>query len=210
MPTSPDPTLVETIFAVLSRRILDGDIKAGARLRQEELATEFCASHVPVREAFRKLEAEGLVDVLPRRGVRVAVMDHARHFEMLEMRAALEGLALRHAARCFPPGHLAALTEADRACSDATDNDTWAAANQEFHRLLIAPCPMPQLMQTVARLQTAVRWGGRMLGSALALALPREDRDHRAILRALQDAETDRAAMLLTRHIQRGHLKNNR
>jgi DNA-binding GntR family transcriptional regulator len=148
--------------------------------------------------------------VFPRRGVRVAVMDHARHFETLEMRAALEGLALRHAASCFPPGHLGALTDADRACSNAADVETWEAANQEFHRLLIAPCPMPQLMQTVARLQVAARWGGRMLGGARPLALPREDRDHRAILRALQDNETDHAAALLTRHILRGHLLINR
>lgn len=212
MPLPTDPTMVDTIFATLSRRILQGEVKAGGRLRQEELATEFRASHVPVREAFRRLEAEGLVEALPRRGVRVAAMNHARHFEALEMRATLEALALRHAVSRFSPGHLVALTVADRACSAARDVEAWEAANHEFHRLLIAPCQMPQLMQAVARLQTAVRWGGRMLGGARHLTLPREDREHRAILLALQEDDAERAAAHLTRHIQRGHLsgQNNR
>ena len=61
MTRSPDPTLADRVFAALSRQIEAGELAPGQRLRQDEIAAAFGASHVPVREAFRRLEAEGLV-----------------------------------------------------------------------------------------------------------------------------------------------------
>lgn len=199
-----DPTLADQVFAELSRRISAGELAGGLRLRQEEIAAEFGASHVPVREAFRRLEAEGLVESLPRRGVRVASVDRASLFEAIEMRAALESLALRHAAELYPAGHLAALTEADHACSQARTTEVWEAANHQFHALLIAGCPMPRLVQAIERLQLSAGRMARMLGPSRQLALPREDRDHRAILAALQSRDAEMAAHILARHIRRG------
>lgn len=206
MPQDPDPTLSDRIFADLSRRVLSGDLAPGSKLRQDEIATGFQASHVPVREAFRRLEAEGLLEALPRRGVRVAVMDAARHFEVLEMRAALESLALHHAAERYPRGHMARVVQADRACSLATDAETWETANRDFHRLLIAPCPLPHLMRALERLQVLAQWGGRVLAPQRAASYPREDRDHRAILQALQEGAIGKAGEVLTRHIRRAHV----
>lgn len=212
MKKTPDPTLAERIAGELSRRIISGALAAGQRLRQDDIARDFAASHVPVREAFRRLEAEGLVEVLPRRGVRVAAVDPQSHFETVEMRAVLEGLALRHAAGHFPPRHLLRLAEVNRVCSDARSPEDWEAANRDFHRLLLAPCPMPRLMQSIERLQAAAARSARMLAAdrPAARPLPREDQDHRAILAALHAGDPDLAAALLTRHIRRGSLPNNR
>lgn len=204
MKAATDPTLADQVFAELSRRISAGRLAGGMRLRQSEIAAEFGASHVPVREAFRRLEAEGLVESLPRRGVRVTSVDRASLFEAIEMRAALEALALRHAAELYPAGHLAALAEADHACSQADTVEAWEVANQQFHALLIAGCPMPRLIQTIERLQISAGRMARMLGPSRPLALPREDRDHRAILAALQSRDTEMAAQILARHIRRG------
>lgn len=204
MTRTPDPTLADRVFAALSRRIEAGDLAAGQRLRQDEIAAEFGASHVPVREAFRRLEAEGLVESLPRRGVRVATADRAALVEAIEMRAALEALALRHAADAYPPGHLAALAEADHICSQAATPTEWEAANQNFHALLLQGCPMPRLMQTIERLQLSAGRMTRQLGARRPLGLPREDRDHRAILSALQGREVELAARILSQHIRRG------
>lgn len=204
MRDDPDPTLATRIFAELSRRISAGELAGGLRLRQEEIAAEFGASHVPVREAFRRLEAEGLVESLPRRGVRVASVDRARLFEAIEMRAALESLALRHAAELYPSGHLTALAEADHACSQARTTEDWEVANCQFHALLIVGCPMPRLIQAIGRLQLSAGRMARMLGPSRPLALPREDRDHRAILAALQARDAEMAALVLARHIRRG------
>lgn len=204
MPRSPDPTLADRVFAALSRRIAAGEMAPGERLRQVEIAAEFGASHVPVREAFRRLEAEGLVESLPRRGVRVALADRAALAEAIEMRAALEALALRHAAEAYPPDRLAALAEADIACSRAKTLAEWDAANQLFHNLLLKGCPMPRLMQTIERLQLSASRMARQLAPARPPGLPREDRDHRAILSALQGGEVELAAQMLARHIRRG------
>ena len=199
-----DPTLADRIFAALSSQIEAGALAAGQRLRQDDIAAEFGASHVPVREAFRRLEAEGLVESLPRRGVRVTLADRAALAEAIEMRAALEALALRHAVEAYPPGHLAALAEADQLCAQATLPADWEAANQAFHALLLQGCPMPRLMQSIERLQLSARRMARQLGATRALGLPREDRDHRAILSALQGREVELAAQILSRHIRRG------
>lgn len=199
-----DPTQADRVFLALSRRIVEGALAAGQRLRQDEIAAEFGASHVPVREAFRRLEAEGLVESQPRRGVRVAVADRSALIEAIEMRAALEALALRHTVMTYPPGHLIQLAEADLACSQAVSFAEWDGANQAFHRLLLQGCPMPRLMQSVERLQLSANRMARQLGVLRPIGLPREDRDHRAILAALQGGDTELAVQILSRHIRRG------
>src|SRR5690606_5553524 len=70
MTESSNDTLANRISRSLADRITAGEFAAGARLRQDHIAEEFGASHVPVREAFRRLEAQGLVVSEPRRGVR--------------------------------------------------------------------------------------------------------------------------------------------
>src|SRR5262245_60014362 len=84
-----DESVADRIARVLADRIITGALAPGSRLMQDHLAQEFSASHVPVREAFRKLEAQGLVVSKPRCGVRVSHLDPASVLEVTEMRAAL-------------------------------------------------------------------------------------------------------------------------
>lgn len=185
-------------------RIVHGLLKPGIRLRQDEIASEFSASHVPVREAFRLLEAQGLVQSEPRRGVRVAALDRNARFEICEMRAALESLALRHAVAHFPLGYLAKLTAANQVCSDASTRIEWDAANRRFHALLVEPCAMPRLLEQINHLQAvSARF---TFASGESDFAPREDRDHKAILAALGHGNTELAATLVARHARRmGH-----
>src|SRR5882757_1257930 len=110
-PLDNDRSITGQIARALAHRIVTGVLPPGAPIRHDHVAEEFRASHVPVREAFRKLEAQGLVVSEPRRGVKVAPIDPAAVIEVTEMRAALETLALRHA--------LPKLTEADIAAAAA-------------------------------------------------------------------------------------------
>src|SRR5438552_332975 len=103
---STDDTIAVRISKELADRIISGAIEPGSRLRQDHVAEEFGTSHVPVREAFRRLEAQGLAISEPRRGVRVAAFDLSEVREVAEMRAALEVLALRHAAPHLTPAIL--------------------------------------------------------------------------------------------------------
>src|ERR1700743_1020050 len=91
-------TTVERIAQVLAERIVTGVLVAGAPLRQDRIAEEFASSHVPVREAFQLLRAQRLAVSEPRRGMRVAPLDHVSMQEIVEVRASLETLALSHAA----------------------------------------------------------------------------------------------------------------
>ncbi|VDS06899.1 putative HTH-type transcriptional regulator YdfH [Paracoccus haematequi] len=192
--------LAHRISRELAARIVSGRIAPGERLRQDHVAAEFGASHVPVREAFRELESRGLAVSEPRRGFRVAGFSLAEVREVAEMRAALEVLALRHAAPHLTRAILERADEATRAGDHAGDVKTWEQANRQFHRLILDPCGMPRLLKSIADLHTA---SARFLFSGWRAEWEAPtDRDHRAILHALRSGDVDRAASVLARHIQ--------
>ena len=195
-----DDTIASRISRVLADRIIRGEIAPDARLRQDHIAEEFGTSHVPVREAFRLLEAQGLAINLPRRGVRVASFDLKEVREVAEMRAALEGLALKHAAQHLTPAILDAAEEAAREGDAAGDVHAWEEANRRFHRLILAPCGMTRLLAAIDDLHAA---SARFLFSAWQSGWEkRTDHDHRAILTALRQGRTDEAAAILQKHVQ--------
>lgn len=194
----------ETVAARISRhladRIIAGEIEPGSRLRQDHIAEEFGASHVPVREAFRRLEAQGLAISEPRRGVRVAAFDLSEVKEVAEMRAALEVLALRHAAPHLTSAILDAAEEATKAGDNSRDVRSWEAANRRFHRLILEPCRMPRLMATIDDLHAA---SARFLFATWQSDWEtRTDHDHRAILAALRKGDVETACATLARHVQ--------
>jgi len=204
MAKEPRDTLAIKISRILAERIVSGQLAAGTRLRQDHIAEEFEASHVPVREAFRRLEAQGLVVSEPRRGVRVAGFDVREVREVAEMRAALEVLALRHAAPHLTPAILDAAEEASRAGDRAGDVRAWEEANRQFHRLLLTPCGMPRLLAAIDDLH-AVSARFLFAGWREEWEAP-SDRDHRAILQALRAGHIEAAAATLGRHVLGGGL----
>ena len=195
-----DDTIAVRISKVLAERIIAGNLEPGARLRQDHIAAEFGASHVPVREAFRRLEAQGLAISEPRRGVRVAAFDLAEVKEVAEMRAALEVLALRHAAPHLTSAILDAAEQATHAGDNSPDVGSWEAANRLFHRTLLAPCGMSRLLAAIDDLHAV---SARFLFAAWQSAWEaRTDHDHLAILAALRDGNIEEAATVLARHVR--------
>lgn len=194
-----DETLSARIARALADRIISGTIAPGTHLRQDHIAAEFGTSHVPVREAFRDLESQGLAENLLRRGVRVTEFDVAELREVAEMRASLEALALRHAA---PNITRTIIYEAEQVTLRGDHADTvrdWEEANRTFHRLILTPCHMPRLLRTIDDLQAA---SARFLFAAWQQNWEaRTDHDHRAILDALRKGQTDRACAILARHV---------
>lgn len=200
MTTAKSDTLASRIGRTLAERIIAGTIQPGARLRQDHIAEEFNASHVPVREAFRRLESQGLVVSEPRRGVRVAGFSLEEVKEVAEMRASLEVLALRHAAPHLTKAILDAAETATRVGDKAGDVHAWEEANRTFHKLILSPCGMPRLLKAIDDLHTA---SARFLfaGWRAEWDAP-TDRDHRSILDALRAGNVEAAAGVLTRHVQ--------
>jgi DNA-binding GntR family transcriptional regulator len=200
MGKEPEDTIASRISRVLADRIVHGELPPGLRLRQDHIAEEFGTSHVPVREAFRRLEAQGLAISEPRRGVRVASFDLKEVREVAEMRAALEVLALRHAAQHLTSAILDAAEEATREGDAAADVQAWEDANRRFHRLILEPCSMGRLLASIDDLHAA---SARFLFSAWRSGWEkRTDHDHRAILLALRQGRVDEAASILERHVQ--------
>lgn len=157
------PTAAESVTRVLRQAILDGVLSGGSMLRQEELARKFGVSRVPIREALLKLEGEGLVETQPRRGVVVTALSAEDFEEILEMRIALESLALRWAAPRFRPEDAAAareiLARAEAGLHAAGGPDLlrefesrWGDLNWEFHRRLYLAGNRPRLMATLENL----------------------------------------------------------
>jgi len=194
-------TVATRIAETIAERIIAGTLKPDTPLRQDHVAREFSSSHVPVREAFRQLEAQHLVVALPRRGVRVAPLDTTSVREISEMRAALEVVALRHAVARLTSADLAqielALVEGD----NAETLQEFEAANRAFHQALVTPCGMPRLLASLDGLQRA----NSRLVFAMARSTgwrPRSNQDHRLILGALRARNIEQACSLLARHIQ--------
>lgn len=198
--TSDDSVAVR-IARVLSERIVSGVLAPGVPLKQDHIAEEFQSSHIPVREAFQKLEAQGLVVSKPRCGVRVSQLDPSMVGEVTEMRAALESLALSHALPNLSETDLDAARQA-LAEGEASDRiAVWEGANRRFHLAITAPCAMPRLMASINDLH---RSDARFLYATWKHLdwQPRSDTEHREILDVVVQGDGEAARKLLEAHIR--------
>ena len=197
---SKQDTIAVRIGKALAERIIAGEIEPDSRLRQDHIAEEFGVSHVPVREAFRRLEAQGLARSEPRRGFRVASFGFDEVKEVAEMRAALEALALREAAPHLTRALLAEAELAIEAGDRSQDVTAWEQANRRFHRLIISPCGMPRLLAAIDDLHAA---SARFLFAAWRSDWEvRTDQEHRAILDALREGKVELAVSSLAKHVR--------
>lgn len=196
-----DQSVAARIARALAQRIVTGAIAPGARLRQDHIAAEFGASHVPVREAFRRLEAQGLAESEPRRGVRVPPLEPQTIVEITEMRAALETLALSHAFDRIGADARATAAAAIRDGEASDDVAVWEAANRRFHRSLILPCAMSRLIATIDDLHRA---SARFLFATWRELnwQQRSEDEHRALLRAVERKARAEALRILEAHIR--------
>jgi DNA-binding GntR family transcriptional regulator len=129
-------------YAEMKRQIIEGALEPGTQWLEEDLAVRFGMSRTPVREAAVRLEQEGFVQIVPRRGVRVREMTRRDVREVNEVLECLELQATKRLADRRPPAEeLAGLDAAVRGMDEALareDVDAWARADYEFHRGLIA------------------------------------------------------------------------
>jgi len=189
------------VASELRRAILEGRYQPGERLIEDELAARFGVSRVPIREALRTLAAEGLVAPGARRGVRVAALGADLAGELVEVRALLEGMNARLAARRRDPGVLARLRDVlargDAAAAEAEPR-ALAALNAEFHELLAEAGSNRVLRDVMRGLRERTELVFRRNTPARAV----EDwREHAQILAAVVDGDEELAALLATRHV---------
>ncbi|MCT8161413.1 GntR family transcriptional regulator [Pseudoruegeria sp. SHC-113] len=201
METAAKSTISDRITEALSDQIIRGDLAPDEKLRQDHIARAFETSHVPVREAFLRLQARGLAVSLPRRGMRVAPFNPSEMREIREMRLALEPVALRHSVPRLTPVQLQEAEAARVACDEAGDIATWEAENRRFHRAILAACAMPRMLDQIDDLH---RLSGRyLLATYRSHWEERSDRDHRAIMVAISQKNAESAVAILQRHLKR-------
>jgi DNA-binding GntR family transcriptional regulator len=142
------------VHSALRERILRGDYPSGTRLVLARLATDFGVSPVPVREAVRLLEAEGLVRFTRNVGAEVLGMDTRGYAEAMETVAHLEGSATALAAPYLSRSDLMRARELNnemRESRRSLDPVRFTGLNQEFHRVLCLPCPNAHLFELLER-----------------------------------------------------------
>ncbi len=198
-----DSPLRDLVTAELRQAILAGRYKPGQRLVEDRLAAEFGVSRNPVREALRSLAAEGLVALTARRGATVAAPSAADAREMIEVRATLEALNARHAARRRDPQVIAILSEIlgrGTAAAAAGALDALPDLNARFHDALAAAGSnrvLGDLMRSL-RLRTGTVFAP--LGAWRA----RETWDeHAAILKAVIAGDEALSSLLAERHVMK-------
>lgn len=194
----------------LRTMIAQGELRAGEWLRQERLARDLGMSFTPIREALKQLEAEGLVEHVPYRGVRVVSFSLDDLLDIYSMRIILEGLAAASAAERITPEQLAELRALDQRMKALTGPENLAEVrtlNQRFHLLIVEASGRKYLIRTLNAIWT---WFPTMLWSQF---LPeksdppeRESEDnveHSLILNALEAHDPDAARDAVQRHIER-------
>ena len=185
------------MLSSLREAILAGALPPGARLRQERLAGQFGTSRIPVREALRALEHEGLVTSLPYRGFSVTELDADDIEEVYELRILLEGHAVRLAVPLLTDEDLVALERMYREMAGAEAGEAQLAARERFYIGLYSMAGRPRLVTLIARLRQEVarslRWP----------TLQHAPEHHKRFFEAVRAGDDDAAAAQLASHYRR-------
>jgi len=214
MTPTPDKARPNSALAVqeLRRLIFSGDLAAGSDHLESELAARLGMSRTPVREAVLLLEAQGLLDVRPRKGVRIRPVSPTDMAEIYDVLSELESLAAAGAARLvcnqvdaadpMDPVDLNDLARAIDAMDSALaddDREAWAAADDAFHTELVRLGGNSRVIAIVAMMADQVR-RARRVTLYLRPAPIQSNADHRAVLEAIRSGDADAASRLHREH----------
>lgn len=193
-------TIQQAVADAVRTRVISGQLPAGTRIDQDALAAEFSVSRMPVREALRQLGAEGFVTIVPHRGAIVTALSPAEVEEIYEIRAALEGVAARHASQALTADDLDRLRKVLAAMRNEKEIDTWVALNAEFHNAINQASMRPRLLELIQRFREQSQPYIRLYVQRLHKSAQAR-KEHRAILEALADRDADRAEAAVRAHL---------
>ena len=197
-------SLTTVVQHELERQIVSGELAAGAKLNESDIAAALGVSRGPVREAFRALEQSGLVRTEKNRGVFVRQLSLQEADEIYEVRAALDGLIGRLAAQRIHPGELQRLREIVKhmhAAGRARDVDAYFPLNLAFHDLLSQAAGNAALRDNYRRVVNQLNLFRRETLARNAEHIPVSTRDHEAIVNAVAKGDGELAERLLFEHV---------
>lgn len=199
----------EWAYHRLRQAIQAGELKPGERIREIEMAKRLDVSRTPVREALRRLEADGLLTFVPYRGMIIAELDHQAVMELYQMREVLEGTAAGLAARHASEAEITLLR--DLIAADPGDGDPRALAthNRQFHGTLYRAAHNRYLLKTLNVLSDAMALLG-MTTLSLTGRSGTARQEHQEVLEAIEardQARAEAAARYHIREAQRARLR---
>ena len=197
--------LRDVVFNTLRRAILRGELVPGQRLMEIQLAEKMGVSRTPVREAIRKLELEGLVVMIPRKGAEVAHISGKNLRDVLEVRRALEELAGELACARMSTEELKLLEQANHrfaAVLGSDDITMLAQADEEFHGLIYQATENDRLVQMVNHLREQMyRYRIEHIKDKSQRKLLVQE--HQEIIRALAARDVEAARRAIRSHISK-------
>ena len=205
-PTKPASDLPQgqSAYDRLLDEIRHGTLPPGARLREVDLAARLGISRTPVREAIRRLEADGLVEHLPRYGASLRRLSYPEVMELYEMRAVLEGTAARLAARAASELELRELAEINAEMIAGSDPADTSRLNRQFHTALINAAKNRYLMRAIgAMARTLLILGPSTLHDPARSKAAAEE--HAGLLQALEARDGIEAEAQMRAHIEAAH-----
>jgi DNA-binding GntR family transcriptional regulator len=196
--------LREVVFNAIRDAIVSGKIPPGKRLVEKQLADKIGVSRTPVREALRKLELEGFIEMIPRKGALVKALNEKDIRDILEIRASLEGLAARLACANMVPAELRKLKKIKREFNDAQKENNlelMLLKDVELHDLIFESAKNKRLIQFINNLREQIY--------RLRLTYLKDDdfrdqiaREHDELVAAIERGDAEKAEAISTTHIK--------
>ncbi|MDR1935226.1 MAG: GntR family transcriptional regulator [Candidatus Accumulibacter sp.] len=201
-------TLVDRVYQEIQNKILNNVLGAGYQALEQELAEEMGISRTPVREALIRLQRDGLVEVVPRHGMRVLPISLTDIQEIHEILTSLEGLAVGlAAARRLSPKELDLLDRSTKKMDEAhekSDLKAWAQADEDFH------CNLIELSGNRILVEVADNFWNRAKRARLTMLSLRQSstvesiQEHVRLIEAIRNGESAKAREILEYHRKRG------
>ena len=203
----PTLTKQQAIYQHLKGLILTGKLAPGQRLIIDEIADELGLSIIPVREALQLLQSERLVEIRPHAGATVAAITHENIEEVFTILEGIESVTVRRIAKSRPPelaAKLSALIKKMDQAEKKSEPEEWSALNMEFHLAMSEATGMPWLHEITTRVLgnwDRIRRHFFLGGSEHRFA--EAQKEHHAILKALEKGDADQAEELIRQHNRR-------
>lgn len=196
--------LRDVVFITLRQAILRGELKPGERLMEIQLANKLGVSRTPIREAIRKLELEGLVLMIPRKGAEVAEITEKNLRDVLEVRESLEILAVQLACERMTDEDIEALKVAAKKFEvmiDTHDITKIAEADVSFHDIVYLSTDNQRLVQLLNNLREQM-YRYRVEYLKKDNARPTVLREHQELIEHIEARNKEKAAENICKHIE--------
>jgi DNA-binding GntR family transcriptional regulator len=200
-------SLSRQVENTLRDEILAGKLRPGQRIGIDELAARWGVSSTPVRDAVKRLEQAGFIEINPRRGINIAQLDCRTFKHVFDLRIALECLAVESATERIPAAEIeeaiAAYRDAEAHFRATGDRTLLAKHDDRVHDLIVRYCDNPKLIEIVNDLHDLIAWARKTIVTRQPSTYERAAPEHLAILAALRERNAEAAQAALRSHLKR-------